>query len=92
MNLNKLYQSNPGDQSAKYAIKSIVDSAFLPRIADETIFKTSFDLTELFPLNKMGNFGRVLNRKCKLAEKGIMEYSDDQNSKLKEIKAFVNRV
>jgi hypothetical protein len=34
MNLNKLYQSNPGDQSAKYAIKSIVDSAFLPRVID----------------------------------------------------------
>lgn len=46
----------------------------------------------MFPLNKVGNFGRVLTRKCKLAEKGVMEYSDDQTPKLKEIKAFVNRV
>jgi hypothetical protein len=72
MNLNKLYESNPGDQSVKQAIKGIADSDFLPRGFEEETAKNPFDLTELFPLNKTGNFGRVLNRKCKLADKGIM--------------------
>ena len=50
-------------------------------------------MTEVFPLNKVGNFGRVLNRKCRLAEKGIMEFAEDNTApKLKEIKTFVNKI
>ena len=67
MNLHKLYESNPGDQSVKQAIKSIVDSSFLPKMAEDEQEETSFDLTEVFPLNKVGNFGRILNRKCRIA-------------------------
>lgn len=67
MNLHKLYESNPGDQSVKQAIKSIVDSSFLPNMVEEEQEGTVFDLTEVFPLNKVGNFGRILNRKCRIA-------------------------
>ena len=31
MNLNKLYESNPGDASVKMAIKSIADAQFMPK-------------------------------------------------------------
>jgi hypothetical protein len=53
-------------------MKNIVDSSFLP-MAEESPRKTvSFDLSEAFPLNKLGNFGRTLERKCRLVEKGVM--------------------
>lgn len=49
------------------AIKSIADSNFLPKQAvDEEEYKTTFDLNKLHPLNKLGNFGRVLTRKCRI--------------------------
>ena len=31
MNLNKLYESSPGDFAVKSAIRSIADSNFMPR-------------------------------------------------------------
>lgn len=93
MNLNKLYESNPADQTVKQAIKTIVNSDFLPTNTDPEKLQSSFlDPTELYPLNKTGNFGRVLNRKCKLGDKGLLEFSDDQSPKLKEIKTFINKV
>lgn len=30
----------------------------------------------IYPLNKPGNFGRVLERKCRLVAKGVMEYEE----------------
>ena len=94
MNLNKLYESNPGDPAVKLAIKTIADSNFLPKhVIEEEQYTTTFDLNKLHPLNKLGNFGRILVRKCRIVEKGVMEYTEDnQDSKLKEIKSFINKV
>ena len=30
------------------------------------------DLKKVFPLNKPGNFGRTLERKCKIVPKGVL--------------------
>ena len=72
MNLNKLYETNPGDPSVKQAIKAIVDSGFQPRNYEDQHSKPAFDFNQFYPLNKVGNFGRVLTRKCRIVERGIM--------------------
>ena len=75
MNLNNLYESNPGDHTVKQAMKSIIDAHFIP-YEQQQPQQPSVDLSELIPLNKVGNFGRILNRKCKIIDNGIMEFND----------------
>ena len=50
------------------------------------------DLAQPHPLNKLGNFGRELERKCRLTERGLAEFEGNNPPKIKPIKSFRNRV
>ena len=72
-------------------MRAILNSQFVPQQFEEEALPR-LDLSEAFPLNKLGNFGRELERKCRLTEKGVMEFEDSKPPKLKEIKTFANRI
>lgn len=92
LNLSKLYEVNPTDPVTKQMIKNIVNAKFMAPLEQFDPAPYQIDLSEVFPLNKLGNFGRELERKCRLSEQGVMEFEEGKQPKLKEMKTFVNRV
>ena len=61
------------DKNIKTEIKSLLDSRFY-KVTENLTKKYKLNVNQVFPLNKPGNFGRVLERKCRLVDRGIMEY------------------
>ena len=50
------------------------------------------DPAKEYPLSKLGNFGK-LERMCKIVDDGILEHEDEKKeTKLKEIKDFLNKI
>jgi hypothetical protein len=60
INLSKIYEVNPNDRNTKDMMKNIVNSQFIPQNLENDQYKNRLDLSEVFPLNKNGNFGRLL--------------------------------
>lgn len=53
--------------------------------------RMEIDPNEQFILNKPGTFSE-LSRKCQISEKGLMEYEDGKQKKLKEVRDVVNKI
>jgi len=67
LELARIYEINPNDQRNKQDMKNILNDRFISLQDDKVDF--SLDLGELHPLNKLGNFGQTLQRKCRLTDK-----------------------
>lgn len=89
--LAKISEANPSDRNTKDMMRNILASQFLPQQFEEEALPR-LDLSEAFPLNKLGNFGRELERRCRLSEKGVLEFEEGKPPKLKEIRTFANRI